>query len=154
MMANLQNKFEAKYLPLNSFNKNWIVWWPAARRQGEERGNIDNGGYTGMAFREEAHFGLTGMEWNRINCFGPDWNGLELIKSVLAWCNGLEWRKSVLARLEWLGIEEVGFGLIVMAWNGGSRFWPIWNGLEWQMLVLALLEWLGMVKDGILPDSW
>jgi hypothetical protein len=30
------------------------------------------------------------------------------------------------------GIEEVGFGLTVMAraWNEGSLFWPVWNSLE------------------------
>jgi hypothetical protein len=80
--------------------------------------------YTGMACREEAHFGLTGMEWNRGNCFGPDWNGLEL-------------RKLVLAPLEWFGLDKVSFGLIVMTWNEGSRFWPDWNGLVWRKSVLA-----------------
>jgi hypothetical protein len=39
-------------------------------------------------------------------------------------CNGLEWRKSVLARLEWLGMGEVGFGLTGMTWKGESWFWP------------------------------
>jgi hypothetical protein len=24
----------------------------------------------------------------------------------------------------WLGMEEVGYGLTEIAWNGGSRFWP------------------------------
>jgi hypothetical protein len=36
----------------------------------------------------------------------------------------------VLARLEWLGIEEVGFRQTRMAWNGRSRFWLEWNGFE------------------------
>jgi hypothetical protein len=45
----------------------------------------------------------------------------------MAW-NG--W-KSVLAQLEWLGMEEVGFGLTGMAWNRGNCF-------------LALLEWFGI----------
>jgi hypothetical protein len=34
-------------------------------------------------------------------------------------------------------MEEVGFGLTEMAWNGGSRFWPEQNGLERRKLVLA-----------------
>jgi hypothetical protein len=33
-----------------------------------------------------------------------------------------------LALLEWLGMEEVGFGLTGMAWNRGRWFWPDWNG--------------------------
>jgi hypothetical protein len=37
-----------------------------------------------MACWEEAHFGLTGMEWNVGNCFWPDWNVLELIKLAFA----------------------------------------------------------------------
>jgi hypothetical protein len=45
-------------------------------------------------------------------------------------------RKSVLARLEWLGREKVNFA-DQQAWNGGSQFWPDLNGLDWQMLVLA-----------------
>jgi hypothetical protein len=27
-------------------------------------------------------------------------------------------------------MEDIGFGLIGMAWNGGSRFWPHINGLR------------------------
>jgi hypothetical protein len=40
--------------------------------------------------------------------FWPNWNGLELR----------------------LGIEDVGFGLSRMAWNGGSQFWP--TGIAWN----------------------
>jgi hypothetical protein len=36
----------------------------------------------------------------------------------------LEWKKSVLACLEWLGVEKVGFGLTGMAWNKGSWVLP------------------------------
>jgi hypothetical protein len=39
--------------------------------------------------------------------------------------NGLEWRKSVLAGMEWHGMELVGFCLID------------WNDLEWRKLILA-----------------
>jgi hypothetical protein len=42
---------------------------------------MDNAGYTEIACREEAHFGLSGMEET---AFGKTWNGLELRKSVLA----------------------------------------------------------------------
>jgi hypothetical protein len=34
-------------------------------------------------------------------------------------------------------MEEVGFGLTEMAWNGGSWFWPDWNGSELRKLFLA-----------------
>jgi hypothetical protein len=54
-------------------------------------------GLSRMAWREEVNFGLTGIAWNGGSWFLPDWNGLEWRKSVLA-C--LEWhggRKSVLA---------------------------------------------------------
>jgi hypothetical protein len=34
-------------------------------------------------------------------------------------------------------IEEVVFGLSLMAINRGSRLYPDWNGLEWKKLVLA-----------------
>jgi hypothetical protein len=73
---------------------------------------------------EEFGFGLTEMAGNEGNQFWPEWNGLE-------------WRKLVVARLEWLGIEEVSFGLTEMPGNEGSRFWPEWNGLECRKLVLA-----------------
>jgi hypothetical protein len=51
---------------------------------------------------DEVGFGLTGKAWNGDRIFCPDWNNLE-------------WRKSVLARLEWLEIKEVGFGLTGIA---------------------------------------
>jgi hypothetical protein len=54
--------------------------------------------------------GPTGMAWNGGSRFWPVWNGLE-------------WRKMLFSRLEWLGMEEIGFGLTVTAWNRGSRFW-------------------------------
>jgi hypothetical protein len=56
---------------------------------------------------EEVGFVLTGIAWTGSNQFWPDWSVLE-------------WRKSVLACLEWLGMEEVSFGLTGIAWNGGS----------------------------------
>jgi hypothetical protein len=34
-------------------------------------------------------------------------------------------------------MEEIGFGLTGMAWNGGSRFWPELNGLKGRNSVLA-----------------
>jgi hypothetical protein len=37
-------------------------------------------------------------------------------------------------------MEEVGFGLTFMAWNGGSRFWPDCNVLEWRKSVFCLTE--------------
>jgi hypothetical protein len=36
--------------------------------------------------------------------------------------NSLDWRMSVLAYLEWLGMSKVDFGLSGMAWNRGSCF--------------------------------
>jgi hypothetical protein len=39
--------------------------------------------------------------------------------AILEWLVG---RKLILARHEWLEMEEVGFGLTVMAWKGESRF--------------------------------
>jgi hypothetical protein len=47
---------------------------------------------------EEVGFGPTGVDWNGGSQFRPHWKGLES-------------RKSVLGRLEWLGIKDVGFGL-------------------------------------------
>jgi hypothetical protein len=47
-------------------------------------------------------------------------------------CNGLEGRKLVLAGLDLLGKEEVGFGQNIIAWKRKSPFWPKWNGLEWR----------------------
>jgi hypothetical protein len=35
----------------------------------------------------------------------------------------LEMRKTFVHRLKWLGMQEVGFGLTEMAWNGESRVW-------------------------------
>jgi hypothetical protein len=64
------------------------------------------------------------MAGNEGSRFWPQWNGVE-------------WRKLVLARLKWLGIEEVSFGPTEMAGNKGSQFWLQWNGLEWRKLVLA-----------------
>jgi hypothetical protein len=49
----------------------------------------------------------------------------------------MECRKLVFALLEWLGIEEVGFGLTGIAWTGANRFWSNWNGLELKKSVLA-----------------
>jgi hypothetical protein len=77
---------------------------------------------------EEVSFGLTGIVWNEEGRFWPD-------------LNGLRWRKSVLARLKWLGMKEFSFGLTEKAWNGGSQFWPDWNSLEWRKSVLV--DWNG-----------
>jgi hypothetical protein len=41
-------------------------------------------------------------------------------------------------------VEEVGFGLTKMAWNGGSRFLSDWNALEWRKSGLAQMKWVGM----------
>jgi hypothetical protein len=46
---------------------------------------------------------------------------------------------SILAFLEWLGIEEVVFGMIGMAWKEGSRFLSDRNSLEWRKSVLYCL---------------
>jgi hypothetical protein len=43
---------------------------------------------------------------------------------------GFEWRKSILAGLEWIGIEEVGFCLTGMARNRGIWVWPRLNLLH------------------------
>jgi hypothetical protein len=73
---------------------------------------------------EKVGFVLNGIALTGANRFWPNWNSLE-------------WKKSVLARLDWLGMEEVGFGLSRMAWNGVSQFWTDWNSLEWMKLVLT-----------------
>jgi hypothetical protein len=51
--------------------------------------------------------------------------------------NGFKLRKSLLARMEWLGMEEVGLELTGMDWNKIICFFPFWNGLEWRKSVLA-----------------
>jgi hypothetical protein len=38
--------------------------------------------------------------------------------------------ENAFARLEWFGIEEVGFGLTGINLNGGNWFWPACKGLE------------------------
>jgi hypothetical protein len=65
-------------------NKNWIVWWPAATRQGDKGGIID---------------------WP-----------------------SLEWRKSVLAWLDHLGMEAVDFGLTLPKPNDKKPTTEIWKG--------------------------
>jgi hypothetical protein len=45
--------------------------------------------------------------------------------------NGLEFQKSILALLEWLGIEEVGFGMTRTAWKERRRFGSFRSSLEW-----------------------
>jgi hypothetical protein len=47
---------------------------------------------------EKVGFGLTGIASNGGSRFCPDWNSLD-------------WRKLVLALLEWPGMEDVSFGL-------------------------------------------
>jgi hypothetical protein len=66
-------------------------------------------------------FVLTQMAWNEESRFCPDWNSLDR-------------RKSVLAELEWLGMEKVSCGLT-------------WNVLEWRKSGLACLEWPGIRKS-------
>jgi hypothetical protein len=80
---------------------------------------------------------LTGMACNKGICFLPYWNGLNEESQFWLERNGSKWRKSVLARLEWLGLKELSFGPTEIAWNGGSWFWPNLNGLEWRKSVLA-----------------
>jgi hypothetical protein len=58
----------------------------------------------GLNGKEELVFGFSLMTRNRGSCLYPD-------------CNGFEWKKSVLARLELLGMEELGFSPIKTAWN-------------------------------------
>jgi hypothetical protein len=65
---------------------------------------------------------------------------MEVVRFYPDW-NSLKWRKSVLVRLEKLEMEEVGFDLNEMAWNGGSGFWPDWNGLECRKFVFSGLEY-------------
>jgi hypothetical protein len=60
-----------------------------------------------IAWLEQIGFCLTGTAWNGKSPFWLDWSGLE-------------WRKSVLACLEWPVMEEVSFGLTGIACNGGS----------------------------------
>jgi hypothetical protein len=56
--------------------------------------------------------------------------------SVLA-C--LQCQKSILALLEWLGIQEVVFGITGMGWKEGSRFGSDRNSLECRKSVLDCL---------------
>jgi hypothetical protein len=110
-------------------NKNWIVRWPDATRKGLKRGFIHNIGSTGIVCLDwadlelvksvspclellgieavcfglagwlgigEVGFELTGMAWNSGSQFWPE-------------CTVLNWRKSVLAWLNWHGMEEVIF---------------------------------------------
>jgi hypothetical protein len=96
---------------------------------------------------EEVGFPPAGRAWNKGSWFWLDWNDLV-------------GRKSVLARLELLGMEKVDFGsngnglrwrmwvfsLTGMAWNGGSQFWHDCNGLESKKSLINELECLGMEK--------
>jgi hypothetical protein len=78
-------------------------------------------------------------------------------------------RKSVLACLEWPGMEEVSFGLTGIAWTGAnwflpnwnglewkSQFWLDWSGLEWRKSVLSCIEWPGIkeVIFGLTGIAW
>jgi hypothetical protein len=51
------------------------------------------------------------MAWNERSWIWPDWNGLESKKSILAF-------------LELLGMEEVSLGLTGIAWNRGAWYGP------------------------------
>jgi hypothetical protein len=42
----------------------------------------------------------------------------------------------ILALLDWLGIEEVIFGMTGVAWKEGRRFLSDWNSLEWSKSIL------------------
>jgi hypothetical protein len=57
---------------------------------------------TGMAWKGESQFCPDRKDWNGGGQFWPDWNGLEC-------------QKSIFTILEWLGIEEVVFGMTGMA---------------------------------------
>jgi hypothetical protein len=97
---------------------NGLEWWESVLARLEWLGPSEiSFGLTGMIWNGGSGCSLTETAWNGGCGFWPDWNGLE-------------WRKSVLVLLEWLGIEEVGFGLTGMTWNDGSGFWSDWNGLE------------------------
>jgi hypothetical protein len=70
--------------------------------------------------------------------FWPDWNGVEWRKLLLARHELFRFEEACfLPEKEWLGMEEVDFGLTIIAWKRGSQFWPDWNGLDWQKSVLA-----------------
>jgi hypothetical protein len=72
--------------------------------------------------------------------------------------NGQEYRKLVLALLEWLEMEKVGFGLAgiawnwgleltEMAWNGGSLFLPdaaglVWRNSVWPDRTVRIQDWI------------
>jgi hypothetical protein len=71
------------------------------------------------------------MAWNGGSQFWPD-------------CTDKEWRKSVLALLDWHGMEEVSFGLTVLTRNGGSRSWSYsidWHGMEEVSFGLTGMAW-------------
>jgi hypothetical protein len=99
---------------------------------------------------EKVAFCLTEMAWNKGSRFWLDWNSFKLRKLVfgVTACNGMEWRKSVLAFINWLGTKEDFLGLTEIAWNRGSQFWLYWNGLEYRNSVLVSLEWLKMSEVG------
>jgi hypothetical protein len=81
-----------------------------------------------------ANIAKTEVAWNKESQFWPEWNGLE-------------WKKLVLALLEFLGMEEVGFGLTEMAWNRGSLFWPFLNAWNIRSLFLPDINlWLKMAE--------
>jgi hypothetical protein len=63
------------------------------------------------------------MAWTGGCQFWPAWNGLEC-------------QMSILAILDWLGIEEVVFGMTGMAWKEGRRFLSDRNSMEWRKSVL------------------
>jgi hypothetical protein len=94
-----------------------------------------------MAWKEESQFCPDGKDWNGGGKFWPDLNGLNRQMSVLPAWNGLECQKSILALLEWLRIEEVGFGMTGMAWKERSRFWSFQNSLEWRNSFTDCLQW-------------
>jgi hypothetical protein len=48
--------------------------------------------------------------------------------------------EDVLDEMDWLEMEEVGFGLNGMTWNRGSQVWPAWLNLDWQTSALAQLQ--------------
>jgi hypothetical protein len=70
------------------------------------------------ADKEEVNFILTGIASNGGNRFWPE-------------VNGLKWSKLVLTLMEWLVLEDMGFGL-----TKGSWFYPA--------VVLACLKSLGI----------
>jgi hypothetical protein len=53
------------------------------------------------------------MAWNGISRSWPDWNGLDWRKSILACLERLGIEEAGFVQLKWLVMEEVCFGLLI-----------------------------------------